>query len=84
MPYTMHHTSYIIHHHPQGISNAVGLAISEKHLAAVYNRDGFPVVDHFTYVICGDGCLQEGVSSEACSLAGASYCMLWVLTCWRV
>lgn len=54
----------------QGISNAVGLAISETHLAATFNKPGFDVVDHFTYVICGDGCLQEGVSSEACSLAG--------------
>ncbi len=54
----------------QGISNAVGLAIAEKHLSAVYNRDEFNIVDHYTYVICGDGCLQEGISSEACSLAG--------------
>lgn len=54
----------------QGISNAVGLAMAESHLAATFNRDGFDVVDHFTYVICGDGCLQEGVSSEASSLAG--------------
>ncbi|KAJ0392720.1 hypothetical protein P43SY_011975 [Pythium insidiosum] len=54
----------------QGISNAVGLALAEKHLAAEFNRDGFNVVDHYTYVICGDGCLQEGVSSEASSLAG--------------
>lgn len=54
----------------QGISNAVGFAIAEKHLAAEFNRDGFNVVDHFTYVLCGDGCLQEGISSEASSLAG--------------
>lgn len=54
----------------QGISNAVGLAMAEKHLAATFNKDSFDVVDHFTYVICGDGCLQEGVSSEASSLAG--------------
>jgi len=54
----------------QGISNAVGLAIAESHLGAVFNRDGLNVVDHFTYVLCGDGCLQEGVSSEASSLAG--------------
>jgi len=54
----------------QGISNAVGLALAEKHLAGVFNRDGYNVVDHYTYVICGDGCLQEGVSSEASSLAG--------------
>jgi transketolase len=54
----------------QGICNAVGMAIAEKHLSAVYNREGHNIVDHFTYVICGDGCLQEGVSSEASSLAG--------------
>lgn len=54
----------------QGISNAVGLAIAESHLAAKFNQPGFPIVDHTTFVICGDGCLQEGVSSEASSLAG--------------
>ncbi len=55
----------------QGISNAVGLAIAETHLAARFNQAGLPpLVDHSTFVICGDGCLQEGVSSEACSLAG--------------
>ena len=54
----------------QGISNAVGMAIAEKYLEACFNRDGFPVVDYRIYVIAGDGCLQEGVSSEACSLAG--------------
>jgi transketolase len=54
----------------QGISNAVGLAIAEAHLAAEFNKQGFPIVDHYTYVLCGDGCLQEGISSEACSLAG--------------
>lgn len=54
----------------QGISNAVGMAISERQLAATYNKEGFPVVDHFTFVLCGDGCLQEGISSEASSLAG--------------
>jgi len=54
----------------QGIANAVGMAIEEKHLAAKFNRDGFKLVDHNIYVICGDGCLQEGISSEACSLAG--------------
>jgi transketolase len=54
----------------QGLSNAVGMAMAERHLAATFNRPGFDVVDHFTFVICGDGCLQEGVTSEASSLAG--------------
>lgn len=54
----------------QGISNAVGMAMAERHLAATFNKPDFEVVDNFTYVICGDGCLQEGVSSEACSLGG--------------
>lgn len=54
----------------QGISNAVGLAIAERHLAAEFNTSDYPLFDHHTYVICGDGCLQEGISSEACSLAG--------------
>lgn len=54
----------------QGIAMAVGMAMAEAHLAAVYNRDGFPVVDHFTYAICGDGDLMEGISHEAASLAG--------------
>lgn len=54
----------------QGISNAIGMAIAEKYLAAYFNRDGFPVIDYKVYVVAGDGCLQEGVSSEACSLAG--------------
>jgi transketolase len=54
----------------QGIANAVGLAIAQKYLAARYNRDGFDVFDYNVYVICGDGCLQEGVSAEASSLAG--------------
>ena len=53
-----------------GISNAVGLAIAESHLAAKFNKSDATIVDHFTYVIMGDGCNQEGVSSEACSLAG--------------
>lgn len=53
-----------------GISNAVGLAIAEAQMAANFNRPGHDVVDNFTYVICGDGCLQEGISSEASSLAG--------------
>ena len=55
----------------QGIANAVGMAVAEAHLAARFNRKGFPVVDHFTYALCGDGCLEEGISYEACSFAGA-------------
>jgi transketolase len=54
----------------QGISNAVGLALAEKLLAEEFNRDGFKVVDHYTYAFCGDGCLMEGISHEACSFAG--------------
>lgn len=54
----------------QGISNAVGMAIASKHLAAKFNKSNFTLFDNFIFVICGDGCLQEGVSSEACSLAG--------------
>jgi len=53
-----------------GISNAVGMAMAETHLAATYNTDDIQLFDNFTYVICGDGCLQEGISGEACSLAG--------------
>ena len=54
----------------QGIGNAVGMALAEAHLAATFNREGFPVVDHYTYALCGDGCLEEGISYEACSFAG--------------
>ncbi len=54
----------------QGISNAVGMAIAERVLAAQFNQDGFNIVDHFTYAFLGDGCLMEGISHEACSLAG--------------
>lgn len=54
----------------QGISMAVGMAMAERHLAATYNKESFPLVDHFTYAICGDGDLMEGVSHEAASLAG--------------
>eukprot|EP00252_Welwitschia_mirabilis_P017835 TRINITY_DN3968_c0_g1_i1.p1 TRINITY_DN3968_c0_g1~~TRINITY_DN3968_c0_g1_i1.p1 ORF type:complete len:814 (-),score=120.36 TRINITY_DN3968_c0_g1_i1:573-2819(-) len=54
----------------QGIANAVGLALAEKHLAARYNKPDCTVVDHYTYCIVGDGCQMEGISNEACSLAG--------------
>jgi transketolase len=54
----------------QGLSNAVGMALCEKMLAATFNRPGFDVVDHRTYVFLGDGCLMEGISHESCSLAG--------------
>jgi transketolase len=54
----------------QGITNAVGMAIAEKVLAGQFNRDGHHIVDHYTYVFMGDGCMMEGISHEACSLAG--------------
>jgi len=54
----------------QGITNAVGMALAEKVLAGQFNRDGHHIVDHYTYVFLGDGCLMEGISHEACSLAG--------------
>ncbi len=54
----------------QGISNAVGMALAEKVLAAQFNRDGHDIVDHHTYAFLGDGCLMEGISHETCSLAG--------------
>ena len=53
-----------------GMAMAVGMAIAETHLAGVFNREGYPVVDHYTYVLGGDGCMMEGISSEAFSLAG--------------
>jgi transketolase len=55
----------------QGIGNAVGMALAEKLLATEFNRDGHDIVDHHTYVLLGDGCLMEGISHEACGLAGA-------------
>ena len=54
----------------QGVTNAVGMALAEKVLAGTFNRDGHHIVDHYTYVFLGDGCLMEGISHEACSLAG--------------
>ena len=54
----------------QGLGMAVGMAIAEKHLAAIYNKPGFTIVDHHTFSLCGDGDLMEGVSHEACALAG--------------
>ncbi|MFS7424532.1 transketolase [Carnobacterium maltaromaticum] len=54
----------------QGIANAVGMAMAEAHLAATYNKENFEIVDHYTYALCGDGDLMEGVSAEAASLAG--------------
>ncbi len=53
-----------------GLGMAVGLAMAEAHLAEVFNRDSYPVIDHYTYALCGDGCMMEGISSEALSLAG--------------
>jgi transketolase len=54
----------------QGLANAVGMAFAERLLGLQFNRDGLDIVDHYTYAFCGDGCLMEGVSHEACSLAG--------------
>lgn len=54
----------------QGFAMAVGMAMAEAHMAAIFNREGFPVIDNYTYVLMGDGCMMEGVSYEAASLAG--------------
>ncbi len=54
----------------QGIANAVGMAIAEKHLSEIFNTPDFNLIDHYTFALCGDGCLMEGVASEAASLAG--------------
>lgn len=54
----------------QGFANAVGLAMGEAHLAATFNKPGFELFNNYTFAITGDGCLQEGVASEAASLAG--------------
>ena len=55
----------------QGVANAVGMAIAENYLAAKFNKEGFPIVDHYTIALCGDGCMQEGIENEAASLAGS-------------
>ncbi|MDK7301755.1 transketolase, partial [Staphylococcus hominis] len=54
----------------QGLANAVGLAMAEAHDAAIYNQGDYKIVDHYTYALCGDGDLMEGISHEAASLAG--------------
>src|SRR5699024_7469124 len=54
----------------QGVANGVGMAMAEAHLAATYNQENYNLVDHYTYVLCSDGDLQEGISHEAASLAG--------------
>ena len=54
----------------QGVANAVGFALAESFLGAKFNKPEFPIVDHYTYVLCGEGCLEEGISYEACSFAG--------------
>lgn len=55
-----------------GLGMAVGMAMAEKHMASIYNREGYPVFDHYTYALCGDGCLMEGISSEVMSFAGTN------------
>src|SRR3569832_1086888 len=63
----------------QGITNAVGMALAEKLLAAEFNRDGHAIVDHHTYAFMGDGCMMEGISHEACALAAAWMLFLFVV-----
>ncbi|MTV85670.1 transketolase, partial [Streptococcus pneumoniae] len=63
----------------QGIATATGFAQAERFLAAKYNREGYNIFDHYTYVICGDGDLMEGVSSEAASYAGLKKLDKWVV-----
>lgn len=55
----------------QGFANAIGMAIAERHLADRFNRDGFNIIDHYSYALCGDGCMMEGISYEAASFAGS-------------
>ena len=55
----------------QGFANAIGMAIAERHLADKFNREGYNIVDHYSYALCGDGCMMEGISYEAASLAGS-------------
>lgn len=55
----------------QGFANAIGMAIAEKHLADKFNKDGFNIIDHYSFALCGDGCMMEGISYEAASLAGS-------------
>ena len=59
----------------QGIANAVGIALAEAYLGAKFNRAGFKVVNHYTYALCGDGCLEEGISYEASVIALRSFCV---------
>lgn len=66
--------AYNISHHPTGVAQAVGLAMAGKHMAAVFNRENFDIVDNYVYCIVGDGCLQEGVASEACMCCGCFVC----------
>lgn len=55
----------------QGFANAVGMAVAENHMAAIFNKSDYNIIDHYTYVLCGDGCMMEGITSEAASLAGS-------------